>query len=91
MSDGAQETHISRMITEKAELSNKLRKLDNFIESDKFSTLNKFQKYLMEEQRMAMSQYLDILTARIQSDKFVENTTLHSATSVGDDGSTKNN
>ena len=65
------ENHVTRMINEKSELATRLRKLENFMDSEQYATLNKFQKFLMEKQRSAMSQYLDILTARIASDTFV--------------------
>lgn len=65
------DNHVTRMMAEKSELATRLRKLENFMDSEQYTTLNKFQKFLMEKQRSAMSQYLDILTARIASDTFV--------------------
>ena len=65
------DNHVTRMMAEKTELATRLRKLENFMDSEQYATLNKFQKFLMEKQRSAMSQYLDILTARIASDTFV--------------------
>lgn len=70
------ETHITRMNEEKLELQERLRKLDEFVKGDKFSSFNKFQKYLLGEQRMAMQRYLDVLTTRIMSDTFVMNSSL---------------
>lgn len=69
------DTHINRMIVEKKELAEKLQKLEEFIGSDKFPSLNKFQKYLLEKQKDAMEKYLDILTTRITSDTFVMEST----------------
>ena len=65
------DNHVTKMMAEKTELATRLRKLENFMDGEQYVTLNKFQKFLMEKQRSAMSQYLDILTARIASDTFV--------------------
>lgn len=72
------ETHITRMMVERNELSERLRKLEDFMSSDTYESLNKFQKYLMEKQRGVMKEYLDILITRITSDKFVMETSVHS-------------
>ena len=84
MSNTTYEDHIARMVKEKADLQTKLQKLDEFIRGDKFYSLNKFQKYLLSEQKEVMQKYLDILTTRITSDTFVMNNSSSNATKVED-------
>ena len=84
MSNTTYEDHIARMTDEKVDLQIKLQKLDEFIKGDKFYSLNKFQKYLLSEQKSAMQKYLDILTTRITSDTFVMNNTSSGTTKVED-------
>ncbi len=56
---------IRRMQVEAKGLSNKITKLTNFIESDRFERLTSSQQVLLTEQLKHMSGYLGVLGQRI--------------------------
>jgi len=56
-----------RVITEKAELDEKLTKLGTFFDTDLFKNLDSEEQARMAEQWDAMKRYSDILGARIAS------------------------
>lgn len=57
---------IQRMQTEADDLSNKLTKLTNFIESDRYERLTSSQQVLLNEQCGHMIKYLHVLGQRIE-------------------------
>ena len=59
--------YMGRMRVENAQLNEKIEKLEVFMESDKFNTLEPEQKRLLQKQYGAMMDYLTILAARIGS------------------------
>lgn len=61
------ETSIDRLQIERRELSDKLVKLDAFMDSGKFATVNSLnQRMLMREQSEIMTEYVEILDKRIE-------------------------
>ena len=54
-----------RLIVEYLDLSNKIMKLNNFIDSDKYNELTEENQELLLKQKIVMIEYLDILTLRI--------------------------
>lgn len=61
------ETFIDRLQIERRELSDKLVKLDAFMGSGKFATVNNLnQRMLMREQSEIMTEYVEILDKRIE-------------------------
>lgn len=46
------------------DLSEKIEKLNNFIDSDKYNTLSYVHKELLRTQKAIMSSYLNIIVAR---------------------------
>lgn len=59
---------IERVQQEKLELDTRLLKLIEFVESDKFSSLDAIQQQNMLVQRHIMNAYSQILSARIAYD-----------------------
>lgn len=57
--------HQQRVVTEKAELDEKLGKLGTFLNSDKFHNLNIVERGQLHRQYQAMSEYSKILGERI--------------------------
>lgn len=57
--------HEMRVIEEKRELKLKLNKLEDFLESDLFETLDDLDKNLLSDQFRYMMLYDDILNRRI--------------------------
>ena len=61
------ETFIDRLQIERKELSDKLVKLDAFMNSGKFATVDDLnQRMLMREQSEIMTEYVEILDKRIE-------------------------
>lgn len=58
-------TFIDRLLTEKKELDEKIEKLNAFIGSDNFATIDETQKCLLPVQAKAMSTYGECLGIRI--------------------------
>lgn len=58
-------TFIDRLHIEQSDLKDKLEKIDAFIISTTFGTLNEIAQELMTEQRMHMFNYLNVLNLRI--------------------------
>lgn len=56
---------IQRMHVEATDLSNKMTKLTNFTESDRFERLTSSQQVLLTEQLKHMGDYLGVLSQRI--------------------------
>lgn len=54
-----------RVIEERSELSDKLDRLGNYIDSDSFNSVDARNRHLLEAQWEAMSNYLVILDKRI--------------------------
>ena len=59
------EEYKTRVLTEYYELSCKIKKLDNFISSEKFNELSEIEQILLEKQRIIMADYIDVLGKRI--------------------------
>ena len=57
---------IERLKTEYTELEEKHKKLDEFIQGERFKTLSSKEKKLLLEQERLMFNYLIILAARIE-------------------------
>ena len=62
------ESYQERMITELKELSDKIEKLDAFIQSEKYMALPKQKRILMMLQLNAMNQYATILACRCEEE-----------------------
>lgn len=60
------ESYLERMIAEKSELSIKIDKLFNFMNTDLFKELHEQKKALLKIQYRAMETYLQCLTERIK-------------------------
>ena len=58
--------HIDKLIIESEELIRKTTKLKNFMESDRYKTLDKYHQDLLTLQYNAMNSYLYILMMRIE-------------------------
>jgi len=56
---------IQRMQTEAKDLTHKLTRLSNFIDSDRYERLTSSQQTLLTEQHEHMSNYLVVLRQRI--------------------------
>ena len=63
------EDYIVRMIEERDQLNERLRKLFIFRTSEKFYALTRKQKFLLNEQFDAMRRYEDVLTRRIENEQ----------------------
>jgi hypothetical protein len=59
------ETFIERMIVEKNELQDKVTKLENFINGEKFKELKGLEQVYLKEQLKFMKGYLSVLRQRI--------------------------
>lgn len=59
------ETFLDRMIIEASELHKRIRKLEEFNDSDKFHSLTRFQKNMLCSQLSAMRDYFRFLNVRI--------------------------
>ena len=60
-------SHLQRMKDELSELGVRLNKLNDFINmSDIYKTLDPDEKFLMEQQYIAMDRYYDMLKRRIK-------------------------
>lgn len=57
--------HEQRVVDERAELSERLSKLDAFIASDVFKTVDEDSRRLLLEQRHYMGNYANVLSLRI--------------------------
>lgn len=57
--------HQQRVIEERDELLERLRKLTTFLATPAFDALAKDERHLLVEQRVAMSVYLSILQRRV--------------------------
>ena len=55
---------MSRLMTERRELNERLKKLDAFILTETFQKLDKVDRTLLVRQRSAMADYDDILLTR---------------------------
>ena len=84
--------YIQRMMKEKEDLAIKVRKAEDFLSNPESPHLNKFQTYLLENQVVAMKRYLDILTTRIESERFIHagDSNVNNDTAVGQDSGTSN-
>lgn len=59
------EAFIERMIVEKNELQDKVTKLENFINGEKFKELKGLEQVYLKEQLKFMKGYLSVLRQRI--------------------------
>jgi hypothetical protein len=59
------EAFVERMITEKDELQDKVTKLENFINGEKFKELKGLEQVYLKEQLKFMRGYLSVLRQRI--------------------------
>ena len=59
------EAFIERMIVEKNELQDKVTKLENFINGEKFNELKGLEQVYLKEQLKFMKGYLSVLRQRI--------------------------
>lgn len=57
--------HQQRVVEEKAELDDKLGKLQKFIQGDVFSTIDPFEQVNLRDQSRIMAEYSRILGVRI--------------------------
>ena len=69
MGEVKQETFVERLIEEKAQLKEKLIKLNVFLKCNKFNELDDYQKSLLIRQREAMCVYFETLCARLELNK----------------------
>ena len=65
MEETKQTTAKERVEIELKELQEKLKKLENFIENEKFDKLPEQQKNLLNKQAKAMNTYAAILVSRL--------------------------
>ncbi len=56
---------VERMITEKDELQDKVTKLENFVNGEKFKELKELEQVYLKEQLSFMRGYLSVLRQRI--------------------------
>lgn len=59
------EAFVERMITEKDELQDKVTKLENFVNGEKFKELKGLEQVYLKEQLSFMRGYLSVLRQRI--------------------------
>lgn len=59
------ESFVERMIVEKDELQNKVTKLENFVNGEKFRELRGLEQVYLKEQLKFMRGYLSVLRQRI--------------------------
>ena len=55
------EAFVERMITEKDELQDKVTKLENFVNGEKFKELKELEQVYLKEQLSFMRGYLSVL------------------------------
>ncbi|QYC52377.1 hypothetical protein [Fusobacterium phage FNU_1P] len=58
-------TFVERMITEKDELQDRVTKLENFVNGEKFKELKGLEQVYLKEQLKFMRGYLSVLRQRI--------------------------
>lgn len=63
------ETHVDRLHIEVSDVTDRLRKLNEFIASPKFSKLSEIERDMMKDQRSAMEEYVRFLNLRIDLSK----------------------
>jgi hypothetical protein len=61
------EAFVERMVTERADLEEKLVKLNEFIDGPRYRTLSDAAKNLLRQQRYFMNGYADVLRQRIDA------------------------
>lgn len=66
-SGGVYQSHIDRMIHERDQLSQRIEKLQAFIDGDKFKQLDAEEQQRMENQLVAMNLYLHALAERLEA------------------------
>lgn len=71
--DGGLEPHLERMLVERKELSEGLKKLGHFLCGEEGKELPAEKRELLERQQDVMEQYLSILEQRIKSEDTVLN------------------
>ena len=59
------EAFVERMITEKDELQDRVTKLENFVNGEKFKELKGLEQIYLKEQLKFMRGYLSVLRQRI--------------------------
>ena len=59
------EAFVERMIVEKDELQDKVTKLENFVNGEKFKELKGLEQVYLKEQLKFMNGYLSVLRQRI--------------------------
>ena len=59
------EAFVERMITEKDELQDRVTKLENFVNEEKFKELRGLEQVYLKEQLKFMRGYLSVLRQRI--------------------------
>lgn len=59
------EEHVKRLVVERDELSDKLKKLSGFMKSDTFKKLDEDDKMILEIQKDSMKTYKRVLGLRI--------------------------
>ncbi|MEX6519063.1 hypothetical protein AB6N29_03630 [Fusobacterium animalis] len=59
------EAFVERMITEKDELQDRVTKLENFVNGEKFKELKGLEQVYLKEQLKFMRGYLSVLRQRI--------------------------
>ena len=59
------EAFVERMITEKDELQDRVTKLENFVNGEKFRELRGLEQVYLKEQLKVMRGYLSVLRQRI--------------------------
>lgn len=57
--------HEKRVVAEYRELAERLEKLTSFLTTKTFADLSEVDRYLLLEQRLHMTSYLDVLARRI--------------------------
>lgn len=58
--------HVARMVAEEAVLTDRLKKLSRFVDSERFSGLEEVDQELLRKQHGAMRLYAKILNARVE-------------------------
>lgn len=58
---------ITRLIAERDQLKDRLTKLQDFLKSDKFKSVDQIQQSLMIDQEYYMKGYLDVLEKRLNN------------------------
>ena len=60
------ETYQQRVVDEKSELDDKRKKLEEFLYTDTFVSLNDGERGLLQTQYILMGNYSDVLQSRIE-------------------------